>query len=531
MLEEIAAPSTDVRDWFVILPVVLPLLGAAVLLTLRRAPIYGAGFAILIGCACLGVETALLARILETGPVSMTMGNWPAPFGISFTADPLGAGFALASGGVALLIMVQALGAQRAGEGRDSFFALVMLLLAGINGAYLTGDLFNLYVWFELMLIAAFGLFSLRIGPAELEGTVKYGFLNFVATTVFLAALGFLYALTGTLNMADLIISVPQAPPAPLIAIGALLLLGFGLKAAAFPLQSWLPAAYHTAPPLVSALIAALLTKVGLYALLRVFVAILPETRIALDPVIALIALCTMILGPLGAIAETNLRRALGYLLIGGIGVSLGGLSFDSVRGVAGAAAYGLQAILAMGGFYLVASLVEAVSGATDTRNMGGLYARQKLVSVLFFIFALSVAGVPPFLGFWPKLLIVQGALDASAVLTSTEPEGVDAWGIAIGLGVLLNAFLSLTACARLWAHIFWREGIEGTASELPNPRLRALSRPERLLSLGPTAVLGLLVVGLGLLPEGLIGWGRAAAIELLQPDRYLAATGLASLL
>lgn len=506
-------------DWLVVLPVVVALATSTLLVIGRHArDLQWAGA--LIGVAAIAlVDAALLWRVLELGPIAMTMGNWLPPFGITFAVDVVGAGFALAAAVVTLLLLVYIRIDITEQARRRGAYPLILLLLAGVSGAFLTGDLFNLYVWFEVMLIASFGLMALGGREIQLDATVKYGFLNFLATAFFLLSLGLLYGLLGTLNMADIAGKVAAADPPALAGIGALLLLAFSMKAAAFPVNAWLPASYHAPPPAISALLAGLLTKVGVYALLRSLGMLMPAARDLLDPAIALIAIGTLVLGPLGAIAETNLRRALGFLLIGGIGATMAGLGLGNLGGMAGAVSYTLHAMLTMTALYMLAGLIEAMTGATDSRQMGGLYAAASLPSVVFFGLMLAVAGVPPFLGFWPKLMLIDGGF-------ARWQFGADPWALALWLAVLANALLSLIAGARLWAHIFWRQGREGETSESPHPELRPLSRSERQQGLGPTLVLAAIVLAMGLFPEPLLALAREGAQGLLDPARYVAATG-----
>lgn len=516
---------TPAADWIIILPVVLPLVGAALLLMLWNVREFHWLFAALVVGAVLVAEAELLRRTLASGPMSMTMGNWLPPFGISFTADVMSSAFALAASAVTLMLLVYVNMDVPASARRDGIYPLILLLLAGVSGAFLTGDLFNLYVWFEVMLIASFGLMVLGGRPAQLDGTVKYGFLNFLATTFFLLALGLLYGLIGTLNMADIALTAPGANPAAMAGVAALLLLAFGMKAAAFPVNAWLPASYHTPPPVISALLAGLLTKVGVYALLRSLVMLLPASRELLDPVIATIAIATLILGPLGAIAETNLRRALGFLVIGGIGAVMAGLALPDANGIAGASAYILHAMLTITGLYLVAGLIEKATGTTDTREMGGLYAASTPLSLMFLILILAVSGVPPFLGFWPKLLLVEAGLDGTGL---AEPGGVvNWWAAALSAAVLVNALLTLIAGTRIWAHIFWRAGPEGALSEAPNDRLRPLAGRERWYGLGAVTAFTAVVLVLGLLPNAVMEVAQAAAGDMLRPEGYISATGL----
>lgn len=502
------------------LPVVLGLLGAAVALILRRA---AAGLALLVVIAILACDILLVLRVIDSGPVSMTMGRWLPPFGISFAVDMFAAAFALAAAVVTLVVLVYSLG-ERAEE---RFYPLVLLLLAGVSGAFLTGDLFNLYVWFEVMLIASFGLIVLGGRPLQLDGAVKYGFLNFLATSFFLAALGLLYGLLGTLNMADIIARAPGANAAAMAGVAGLMVLAFGMKAAVFPLNAWLPASYHTPPAAVSALMAGLLTKVGAYAMLRVLVMLLPAAREQLHWVLAAMAIATLVIGPLGAIAETNLRRAIGFLVIGGIGAIMAGIALPTLHGIGGAGLYIVHAMLTLTALYLVAGLIEKLTGETDSRKMGGLYGAQAPVSILFFILVLSVAGVPPLLGFWPKLLLLEGAL-GDADLRGAEGAGVDWLPLVIVGALLLNAVLTLIAGTRLWAHIFWREGREGQNSEHRAGALQQLSARERWFGFGAVIVLVLGIVLAGLWPDWLFQAALTGASDIIEPAGYVAAVGLA---
>lgn len=513
---------TPAADWVIVLPIALALMGAAGLLALRRAnstPLIGAVVVVLGVIAC---EISLLMTVLASGPVSMTMGKWLPPFGISLTADIFGAAFALGAAVVTLIVLIYAEIDRADADSRDTFHSMVLLLLAGVTGAFLTGDLFNLYVWFEVMLIASFGLIVQGGRPVQLDGAVKYGFLNFLATTFFLLALGLLYGLLGTLNMADIMRVAPEANPAAMAGVAALLLLAFGMKAAAFPVNAWLPASYHTPPAAVSALFAGLLTKVGAYAMLRALVAVLPGSRDLLEPALATIAIGTLILAPLGAIAETNLRRAIGFVVIGGIGAVIAGLSMPNLLGIAGSGLYIFHAILTMTALYMVAGLVEKRTGATDSRQMGGLYAASAPISVLFFLLILAAAGVPPFLGFWPKLLLLEAGFTQG--VTGTEPQWL---GTLLVIALLVNAVLTLIAGTRLWAHIFWRGGPEGVGSEHETRELVPLTSRGRV-GFGATAVLVAAIVVTGLWPNPVLEGARTAAQDIADPSRYVAAVGLA---
>jgi len=494
----VIAGSTSLADWVVVLPVVLCLLGSAVQLMLRRQLIAQFWICALVLLAVLVCDGILFERVVAHGPLSMTMGRWLPPFGISFTADLMGAGFATVAAFVALCVLLSLRVDTPESAARDGVYPLVLLLIAGVTGAFLTGDLFNLYVWFEVMLIASFGLIVLAGNPLQLDGAVKYGVLNFVATTLFLMALGLLYGTLGTLNMADIVGAAQRADLAPLTAIAALFALAFGIKAAVFPVNAWLPASYHTPPAAISALMGGLLTKVGVYAFIRVLVMLLPAVRDVLAPVITALAIATMILGPLSAIAETNLRRAIGFLLIGGIGITILCVPEGHMLVMSGAISYVVHSMLTLTALYLISGLIEHATGAFDVREMGGLYAANSLISIMFLPLILAISGVPPFLGFWPKLLMLQGFL-------------ADGSWLAV-FAILLNGLLTLIAGARLWSFIFWR------------PRSEPVRGPQ---GVGATVLLSGTIVMLGLWPSLLLSSADTAAHDLLDPARYIAAVGL----
>jgi multicomponent Na+:H+ antiporter subunit D len=514
--------ATAAADWVIILPVILPLAGAALLMVLRGglAPVRK-WLTVLVVLAVGAADALLLARVMASGPLAMTMGRWLPPFGISFAADALGAGFALVAAVVTLVVVAYGDPDENSADRRAAYAAMQLFLLAGVDGAFLTGDVFNLYVWFELMLIASFGLIAFSGRPLALDGAVKYGIVSFVGTSLFLAALGLLYGAFGTLNMADLAGLSTGGRPGVLATITALLLVAFGTKAAVFPVQGWLPASYHTPAPAVSALVGGLLTKVGVYALLRTLLMLLPTGFALLQPLVAVLAAATLVLAPLGALNETNLRRAIGFWLIGGVGAAVAGIALGAPGGAAGAASYAVHAMLTVGALYLVAGLIEreaALPAGADGRPR-----RSVWLAMAFFALMLAIAGVPPFLGFWPKLVLLSAAAQPG--------DGAVHWGLAACL--LLNAFLTLLGGARLWARLFWRGEREPApapsatpAAEAPAPGAEAKPLARDRVAFAATAVLTLGVIVLGLWPAPLLAWAEAAGAGLAHPQRYIAAVG-----
>lgn len=502
--------ATPLADWLVVGPVLTPLLAGALLLMLRKRLAPQPWIACAALAANIAMLVALLLRILADGPLTMMMGRWMAPFGIAFTADLAGVTFALASAAVALACCIYSVADIDGPRRRQGFYTFFLLMMAGINGAFLTGDIFNLYVWFEVLLIASFGLIVLGSEPVQLDGSLKYAFLNLVGTTLFLIATGYLYGTFGTLNMADLTMKLQTAPEGvPIMTIAALFATAFAMKAAAFPLNFWLPASYHTPRIVVSALFAGLLTKVGVYALLRVLVMIMAAQREALADALAIVAILTMILGVLGALSQSDIRRALGFLVVSGIGSMIAGVALSGDVALSGAIFYAVHSMIVMAALYLAAGVIGRRAGSFELKDLGGQYAASPWFAFGFLILAVSVAGLPPLSGFWPKLLIVRGAL--------SQGQG---W---LAAAVLVTALLTSLAIFRVWLFVFWRGGPEGTRDGAEAWVLKPLSPASARLSGLSLGALLLLTVAIGLLPQMLVETAQQASRGLIDPASYIA--------
>ena len=321
----------------IVAPVVWPLAIAALLVLLqgrvetqRRLSTAATAIGLLFGLV-------LLAQVSVGGLQVMQFGGWDAPFGISFVADHLAAVMVVVNGLLATAVAAYAL--QDIDPGREiaGYHPMVHVMLAGVNGAFLTGDLFNLYVWFELLLIASFVLLTLGNRREQLEGGIKYVAANLVSSMLLLTGIGLLYGATGTLNLADLAVKLPQVPTGLATTLAMLFLVAFGIKAAVFPLFFWLPASYHTPPVAVAALFGGMLTKVGVYALLRTFTLVFVGDVPLTHGLLAWIAGVTMVTGVLGAAAQTDVRRILSFHIVSQIGYMIMGLAFFTPLGLGGA--------------------------------------------------------------------------------------------------------------------------------------------------------------------------------------------------
>lgn len=488
-------------DWLVVAPVAIPIVAGAVFLMLRHETKLHGWLALIALTATLAANIGLLARILENGPVVMTMGRWLPPFGISFTADTLGASMSLvatlvaAACGIYSIIDIGSVGR------RYGFYAFMLMMMAGVNGAFLTGDIFNLYVWFEVFLISSFGLLVLGSEHRQLDGATKYAILNLVGTMLFLTATAFVYGIFGTLNMADIARSVDGArDTAPLMTLSVLYLLAFGMKAAAFPVNFWLPASYHTPRLVTAALFGGVLTKVGIYALLRVMVMLFPPELERLSVLVAWVAGATMILGTIGALAQTDLRRLLGFIVISGVGVMLAGLALGSAEGLSGTIFYAFHSMVAMTALYLLAGMMKGLGGSYSLAKLGGLYVGYPLLAAMALILILAAAGLPPASGLWPKVMLVRASLDAGAP-----------W---LAFAILATGFLTTLALGRVFILTIWRPSPAGDMPEVePYPTGRAY------LALG---VLILPILVMGLYPDPFIKVAGEATAGILDASGYI---------
>jgi multicomponent Na+:H+ antiporter subunit D len=501
----IMEPSTF-ADWLVILPSAICITTGAVLMMLRHSMRAHAVIAFIGLALSLACNVALVERVISSGPFTMVMGRWLPPFGIAFTADLTGALLALAGGIVALCAAYNAASEIDTAGRRYGFYPFMLLLMAGVNGAFLTGDIFNLYVWFEVLLISSFGMLVLGSHKEQIDGALKYAVLNLIATTLFLITVGFLYGIFGTLNMADITLKAREmGATAPLMTLATLFVVAFGMKAAAFPVNFWLPASYHTPRIVVSALFGGLLTKVGIYALLRVAVMLFPAQLSELSSLVAFSAILTMLLGAMGALAQSDIRRMLGFVVISGIGYMLAGIAMASQLGLGAAIFYALHSVVLMTALYFLAGHMARMGGSWSLTHLGGLYAQAPWFAGLALALFFAASGLPPFSGFWPKALLVKSALDAHYY-----------W---LAFAVLLSGFLITLAFGRVFLLAFWR----------PVPAVQAQKKPLAAAVVGGQApsllsvtLLTVLITVFGLFPSSLIDLSQQAAKGLLDPSAYI---------
>ena len=442
----------------------------------------------------------LTSAVIREGVIAKQFGGWVAPFGISFVADPMSAALVAISGLLALAVGIFALADIGERQERNGFHPLFHGLLAGVNGAFLTGDIFNLYVWFEVMLITSLGLLILSRTRAQIDGAIKYAALNIFGTTFFLIAVAILYGVTGTLNMADLALILPGLPLTPALLASALLFLAaFGIKAALFPVFFWLPASYHTASFAVAAIFAGLLTKVGVYACFRVFT-LLFQMEGDLRTIVAVVAAATMITGVFGAAIQWNVRRILSFHIISQIGYMLMGLAIATPAALMGGVFYIIHHIIVKANLFLLAGAIRSAAGTDDLKKTGGLLRSHPWLALLFLIPALSLAGLPPLSGFWAKFLVIDPALRAG-----------EYWLAAVALVVGL---LTLFSMSKIWMEAFWKDP----------PHVRAVPRKVPAVLIVPIVMLGAVTMTIGLFAQPFVSFAESAAAVLVDPAPYIAA-------
>ena len=497
---------------WLVLPILLPMLTAIICLLAARSRSLQRVVSLLGAGALFVAATGLLLDVSQNGIQVAQMGNWPAPYGITLIADRLSALMVMLTGVIGLMVALYSLASIDRPREAYGYHPLYHFLLMGVCGAFLTGDLFNLYVWFEVMLMASFVLMALGGERAQMAGALKYVTLNLMSSALFLAGLGILYGLAGTLNMADLAVKFAtlngSESRAVLTTLAMIFLVAFGIKAAMFPFFSWLPASYHTPPVAVSAVFAGLLTKVGVYALIRVFTLIFVQDPGYTHTLILVLAGLTMFVGVLGAVAQSEFRRILSYLHVSQIGYMLMGLGLFTPLAVAGAVFYITHHVFVKTNLFLVSGVVERLSGTFELKRLGGLYQARPALAILFLIPALSLAGLPPLSGFFAKLSLIQAGLSVNQFLI-----------VAVALVV---SVLTLFSMMKIWNEAFWKPAAT-TSLELGIAASGANGR--RLYTrLVPIAVLAgiTLVIGLGAGP--VFDYALGTGEQLMNPALYIQA-------
>lgn len=499
------------------LPVALPMLAAALGLISyrggREIVRWQRGLALTVVTIDLVIALLLLVYTATDHRLVLHVGGWHAPFGIALVADTFSALMLTLSG---LLTGATLIFAQGTLDQRDrlNFYPLILTLLMGVNGAFLAGDLFNLYVFFEVLLMASFALLTLGGQRNQIHGGIRYVVLNLLASIIFLTGAAVAYGTLGTLNLAHMAqrLASPETPPHVPMLLAGLLFVAFASKAGIFPLFFWLPSSYHTPHPAITALFGGILTKVGIYSIFRTMPLLFPHLLDRWQGLFLTLAGLTMLVGILGALSGTTLRRGLSFQIISHVGFIMMGFGVATAQ-VGPIAGFGLAAAI----FYLIHHMVvktallmaggavemEMASGSLISGRLGGLIYRRPLLALLFFLSAISLAGVPPFSGFVSKLSLLQATM------------GSEHWFVAL-VSVLVSV-LTLMFIFRLWQIAFWGES---TPPIYPTTPLS--NRRRRWYTLTPIALLVTLSLLMGIFSSPVFDLSVRAASQLLDGAGYI---------
>jgi multicomponent Na+:H+ antiporter subunit D len=486
------------------LPILIPLLTAIVLhlLPQRSRLLRVVAFAGSVGA--VAAAASMFVRVQQAGIEVLQVGSWPAPFGITFVADQFSASMELMVGIIGLAVTGSSFAGVDPRREALGYHPLIQIVLMGVAGAFLTGDIFNLYVWFEVMLLGSFVLMSLHRTRAQLHAAFTYVGLNLLASAFLLTAIGLLYGQAGTLNLADLARAWPERrTPGLDAALSMLFLTAFGIKAGLFPLFFWLPASYHTPPAAIGALLAGLLTKVGVYAMIRVFTLLFPDPNASVYTVLLVLSVVTMVVGLIGALAQRDFRRVLSFNLVGHIGFTTVGLALWTPAALGGSILYMLHHMLVISTLFLLSGLFLRQRRTTDLSALGGMYRSQPAVACLALIPLFSLAGIPPLSGFVAKVAVVAPMIGARQYVVA-----------AVALSVSLLTVLSM---ARLWEASFWKPTPVPASSSVPQPRLG-------MPIVAPIAFLVSLTIGLTVLAGPVSRVTTRAAEQLLDRNAYVRA-------
>lgn len=490
------------------LPIVVPLLAAAITVVFGRYRVVQRTLALSALAANVGISIALLVQADDEGIVTMDAGGWAAPLGITYVVDRLSAVMLVTSSAMLLVVLIYAIGQHGVEDRHVGFDPIYLVLAAGVSASFITGDMFNLFVAFEMMLAASYVLLTIGGRSDQVRSGMTYVVISLAASALFITALALLYAATGTVNMADLAERIPQLSTGVRTGFSLLLILVFGIKAGLFPLFFWLPDSYPTAPGPVTAIFAGLLTKVGVYAIIRTQTLLFPPES-QQGTALLIIGGLTMLVGVLGALAQDELKRLLSFHIVGQIGYMIFGLGLFTVAGVSAVVFYIVQTILVKTNLFLVAGLVDRHAGSSRISRVGGIVRSAPVIAVFFAVPALSLAGLPPSSGFAGKFAL----LDAGAAASQW-------WIVAVALVVSLLTLFSMT---KIWSGAFWGEPESADPESMP-PDVRAEGRTRggpssMVLATGVTVAMSIAYV---VFAGPIYDLAERAGTDLMNPSIYI---------
>lgn len=496
---------TNINSNLPLLPVLIPMFTGILLFFFRRRPVFHRLISALSGLTMLGASLYLLSLVRSNGILVFCAGGWSAPYGITFVMDLFACIMVLMGTILSCTGLLYSFSTIGAVKEKNDYYILWHFLMMGINGTFVTGDLFNLFVFFEIMLIASYGILVIGNSKPQLRETFKYLVINIISSTIFLVALGTLYSMIGSVNMADVAMKVASAENQHLISIvGMILFIVFGIKGAMFPLYFWLPKVHTVAAAAVSSIFSGLLIKVGVCAMARTFTLIFIHDVGYTHLFILIIGVLTMFFGVFGAVSQMNYKSILAYHSISQVGYMVVGLGLFSVSALTGTIYFIVHHAFVKGGLFLTAGIAEKITGSKELKKMGGLLALYPALGFLFFLVAMSLAGVPPLSGFFGKLMLLLAAAELK-----------NYWIIFCAMAV---GVLTLFSMIKIFMYAYW-----GTAPHKYLPAegfgTRGKAYARTLLPVGMLAALTLLM---GIFAQPILTLCSEAAGQMMNPQIYI---------
>lgn len=481
------------------LPIILPFIAGVIMLFIGKRPIPHRIVSAITGVVMVGVAAFNVYYVYTHGTMVTFVSNWSAPFGISVVYDMVAALLVLTTSLIMFFVVIYSF--QSIGYEREKYYyyPMVMFMITGIIGAFTTGDIFNMFVFFEVFLLASYVLITLGSRKIQLQEGFKYLVVNIVSSNFFLIGLAYLYSVTGSLNMADIHIKLSNygGDLAIMTIVAVVFIFVFATKAGLFPLFFWMPGSYHSPPIPVIALFGALLTKVGVYAIARTFSLFFTNDTSYTHQVLLLLALLTIVAGCIGALAYTDMKKIIIYNIMIAVGVIIVGFSMMDYAGTVGAMYYLIHDMIIKAAFFLLIGFIIYRTGKNDANSLGGLIKQHPVVGWTFFIASLSLAGVPPFPGFFGKLFIVESAFENGHAIAA--------------IIVLLSSLVVLYSVMKIFIKVFWGEPSEPI-------ELKKIKSDKLLFS-----AIGLVIVSLvfGLSADFLFPIFEMAAESFYDPSSY----------
>lgn len=481
-----------------IAPMILPIMTAIVLVFLRDNVSMQRVISLITMLVIIVIGLFLLIEVEANGIMRLDFSGWLPPFGILFVGDAFALLLVITASIVTICCLIYAFSTIGEAHEKMFFYSFVLLLVAGVNGSFLTGDIFNLFVCFEVMLLASYVLVALGGGKRQLRESLKYVLINVVASWMFLVALAFLYGAVGTLNMAHIAVRVAEVGQDPVLTtISFVFLIVFSLKAGLL-LFFWLPGSYSVPPTSVAALFAALLTKVGIYALIRTFTLMFPLQQDVTHTIIAVMAAITLIAGMAGAMGGRDVKTIATYNVIIGVGFIMVGVAIANEQAFAGVVYYLMHDMVAKALLFLCIGMMVYLTGETIVKNMSGLIRNYPLFGWIYFLGLCALVGIPPLSGFIGKVLIGQGAITGSNYVL-----------LALGF---LSSIAVLYSLLRIFLASFFGETIIVVEHEVPIRRGMMVS----------LVLLAACIIFLGLGANYIMPFVEAAAAVLVDPSIYI---------